>query len=53
MAGHALEAGRYALFVWPAYGVSAAGFAWMIADTLARARRWRREARRLEKDRAP
>ncbi len=53
MIPHGLVAGRYALFVWPAYGVSAAGFVWMIADTLARARRWRREAQRLERDRAP
>jgi heme exporter protein D len=45
-------AGKYAAFVWPAYGVCAAGFAWMIADTLARARRWRAEARRWdERDR--
>ncbi len=45
----ALFAGKYGLFIWPAYGVSLLGFAWMIADTLIRARRWRREAERLEK----
>jgi heme exporter protein CcmD len=38
----ALSAGRYAAFVWPAYGVTVLGFAWMIIDTLARARRWPR-----------
>jgi heme exporter protein D len=46
----ALSAGKYAAFVWPAYGVSLAGFAWMIVDTLARARRWRRRAERLERE---
>ncbi len=45
----ALFAGKYGAFVWPAYGVSVLAFAWMIADTLIRARRWRREAARLEK----
>jgi heme exporter protein D len=45
----ALSAGRYGVFVWPAYGVTALGFVWMIIDTLARARRWRREANRLER----
>jgi len=44
--------GRYAAFVWPAYAVSAAGFAWMTIDTLARAWRSRREVERLEADRA-
>lgn len=42
------DAGRYAAFIWPAYAVTAGGFAWMIADTLLRARRWRAEAERLE-----
>jgi len=41
-------AGRYGAYIWPAYGASALAFAWMIADTLARARRWRREVERLE-----
>ena len=45
----ALSAGKYAAFIWPAYGVSALGFVWMIIDTLARARRWRRQAERLER----
>ncbi len=39
-------AGKYAAFVWPAYGVCALLFAWMIVDTVTRARRWRREAER-------
>ena len=43
-----LDAGKYAAFIWPAYGVTALGFAWMIVDTLARARRWRRAVERHE-----
>ena len=38
------NAGKYAAFVWPAYGLTALVFAALIADTLARARRWRRAA---------
>ena len=40
--------GKYAAFIWPAYGASLLAFAWMIGDTVLRERRWRREARRLE-----
>jgi heme exporter protein D len=47
------EAGRYALYIWPAFAVTIAGFAWMVADSLLRARRWRREVERLEKARGP
>jgi heme exporter protein D len=43
--------GRYAAYIIPAYGVTLVGFAWMIVDTLARARRWRRKADNLEKAR--
>ncbi|HEX7758265.1 MAG TPA: heme exporter protein CcmD [Caulobacteraceae bacterium] len=46
-----LEAGKYAAFIWPAYAITALGFIGMIAVTLLRARRWRREAERLEKAR--
>ena len=49
----ALSAGKYAAFIWPAYGVSVLGFLWMIIDTLGRARRWRQKADRLEKTREP
>jgi heme exporter protein D len=45
-----LDAGKYAAFVWPAFAITAVVFAGMIADSLARARRWRREAERLGKD---
>jgi heme exporter protein D len=44
---------KYAAFIWPAYGVTALAFAWMVIDTLVRASRWRRRAERLEKDERP
>jgi heme exporter protein CcmD len=49
-----LDMGKYAPFVWPVYAISAAVLIWMVIDSLARARRWRREAERLGpgKDRA-
>jgi len=40
---------KYAAFVWPAYGITALVFAWMVIDTVLRARRWRRQAERLER----
>jgi heme exporter protein D len=47
----------YAAFVWPAYLITAAAFAWMIIDTLVRARTWRRKVEDLEakrrSDKAP
>lgn len=43
-----LDMGKYAAFVWPAWGISAAVLLWAVADTLARARRWKREALRRE-----
>jgi heme exporter protein D len=42
------NAGKYAVFVWSAYGVTAAASIVLIVDTLARARRWRRAAERRE-----
>jgi heme exporter protein CcmD len=41
--------GRYAAFVAPAYGVSLAAFAWMVADTWRRGRRARRATEDLER----
>ncbi len=41
------DAGKYAIYLWPAFAVSIAAFAWMIADSLLMARRWRREPERL------
>ncbi len=46
------DAGKYAVFVWPAYGLTALAFAWMVADSLIRARRWRREIEQRERERA-
>jgi heme exporter protein D len=43
-------AGKYAPFIWPAYGVCAMLFAWMVVDTLARARHWRERAERPDDD---
>ena len=37
-----LDMGKYALYVWPAYAVSAAVLIVMVWDSLARARRWRK-----------
>jgi len=45
-----LDMGRYALFVWPVYAISAAVLLWMVGDSLGRARRWRREVDRLSGD---
>ena len=42
------DAGKYAVYVWPAFAVTAAAFAWMIGDSLAQARRWKRELERLQ-----
>ncbi|MDP8916201.1 MAG: heme exporter protein CcmD [Pseudomonadota bacterium] len=39
----------YAAYVWSAYGLSAAVLLWLAADTLGRARRWRRQAQRRKK----
>ena len=43
-------ADKYAAFIWPAYAITALGFVWMLIDTLARARRWRRRAETLERE---
>jgi heme exporter protein D len=42
------DAGRYAVYVWPAFAISASAFGWMIVDSLAQARRWKRELERLQ-----
>ncbi len=38
------DLGRYAVFVWPAYGLSALTLLGLVVDSLLRARRWRRAA---------
>ncbi|PVM85051.1 heme exporter protein CcmD [Caulobacter radicis] len=42
------DAGKYAVYVWPAFALTAAVFGWMIADSLLAARRWRAEAERRQ-----
>jgi heme exporter protein CcmD len=42
------DLGKYAVYIVPAYLISTAVIGTMIADTLLRARRWRREVVRLE-----
>jgi heme exporter protein D len=39
-----LDVGKYAAFVWPAYGLSGAALLAMLVDSLLRTRRWRRAA---------
>jgi heme exporter protein D len=46
------NAGKYAAFVWPAYGLTVLVFTVLIADSLARARRWRRAVEQREADKA-
>ena len=43
-----IDLGKYAAFILPAYGLTAAFFVWIIAASLMSARRWRREADRLQ-----
>jgi len=43
-------ADKYAAFIWPAYAVTALAFAWMVTDTLLRARLWKRRAEALERE---
>jgi heme exporter protein D len=43
-----LDMGRYAAFVWPAWGLSAVVLAALAARALIGARRWKRELARLE-----
>ena len=45
-----LDMGKYGLYVWPAYAISAAVLIAMIWDSLARARRWRRAAEQRPED---
>ena len=45
-----LDMGRYAGYVWPVYAITALVLIWMTADSVARARRWRREVERLGGD---
>lgn len=42
------DMGRYAVYVWPVYGISALVLGALVWDSLARARRWRREVEKRE-----
>ena len=42
-----LSMGRYGAYVWPAYGLTALAFAWMVWRTLAPLRARRREEQEL------
>jgi heme exporter protein D len=42
------DAGKYAAYIWPAYILTVLFFVWITATSLASARRWRREAERLQ-----
>ena len=46
MSGPNLEVGRYGLFIWPAYGLSALVLLGLTLDSLIRATRWKRRAER-------
>lgn len=43
------QGGKYAAFIWDAYGVSAVALAWMVVDTLVRGRTAKRALDRLER----
>jgi heme exporter protein D len=43
-----LELGKYAAYIWPAYLISAVVIAAMVADTVQRAGRWKREVEKRE-----
>ena len=42
------DAGRYAAFVWPAYGLTALVFGVMIVASLNHARRWKARCQALD-----
>ena len=46
------DAGKYAAFVWPAYGITAAVLLGLLAEALLRARKWRRAAERDSAERS-
>ena len=48
-----LDTGKYALFVWPAYGVSLVAFIGMIWASLRHSRRWRKRAEELKAAETP
>jgi heme exporter protein D len=43
-----LDTGKYALYIWPAYGITLLVFIAMIWASLGYSRRWRRRAEELK-----
>ena len=43
-----IDLGKYAGFIVPAYGLTIAFFLWITVSSLLSARRWKREAQRLQ-----
>jgi heme exporter protein D len=43
------SAGKYAAYIWPAYGVTIAVFAVLIVGAIAHARRWKKRAEALSR----
>jgi heme exporter protein D len=48
-----LDAGKYALYLWPAYGLSAVVIGALVIESLMRAARWRRAAEMQERNDVP
>lgn len=42
------DAGKYAIYIWPAFALTAATFAWMVIDSLLLARRWKAQVERQQ-----
>ena len=51
--GPNFDVGRYAVFIWPAYGVSALVLSGLLFESLWRAARWRKAAEAEREDAAP
>ena len=48
-----LDMGKYAVYVWPAWGISVVVLAALAVRALIAARRWKAELAKLEADKAP
>ncbi len=46
------DAGKHAFYVWSSFAATVVVLGWMIADTVVRARRWKRELDRLSSRRS-
>jgi heme exporter protein CcmD len=42
------DTGKYGVYIWTCYGAAVVVMGGLVADTLLRSGRWRREAERLE-----